>query len=437
MLKNSTVVILPDDPSPNTATLEKAKRSRIVICVTVTMLIVSSLCLTAYIILSKPTPDVVPPNMRLSTPLPYVRVSGRDVVDETGKVVKLRGVNVGGWFAPESWMCGFKGLRTDWDYYDVADARFGEEKSRELFQVWNDNFFTEEDFNMMAALGYNYIRFPLHFRNFQYRNVTWIRKADGSIDFDQLDKFVAMAGSYGVYVQLDLRVWNGRDILYEGISKAEPWMSPEEIRQTTLWRAQAVDFMGNVTQHFIGNPNILGIDAVNEPVPSYGDTLMIEMYNRVRSVDPQRMFIREYGVDRVDPIARGWVNVMHSFHVYPNFTGRPFTLDEFKEAVNDRISDNYAIPYQCGEFQLTPQEFAAGQAYMEERNINWAVFTFKGVKQHTWSLFNYDTDAYVDFSTDSFEKIKYTWETKLGKMNFRKMRSPLADVYLDNTKVWF
>ena len=438
MSNSTTVLLLPLTTKPaDSLAAKKMARSRLLTCLSVSMVIVTILSLTAFFLLPKNILDMSIPDTALRAPLSYAKVSGRDIVDDTGKVIKLRGANAGGWFTPESWMCGFDGLDNDWDYYNVTDSRFGEDKSRELFKIWNDNFFTERDFQMMAAMGYNFIRFPLHFRNFQNRDTSWIRKVDGTIDFDQLDKFVAMSGKYGIYVQLDLRVWNGRDIMYEGISKAEPWLSEEEASKTRLWRQQAVDFIGNVTEHFVGNPNILGIDAVNEPVPSYGDTLMIEMYNRIRQVDQDRIFIREFGVDRNDPTSRGWLNVIYSFHVYPNFTGRPFTFDEFKREIDDRISDNFAIPYQAGEFQLAPQDYEEGVKYMESKNINWAFFTFKAVKVNTWALFNYDSDAFVNFATDSFESIKNTWQTKLGDMNFKKMRSPLANARLDNAKVWF
>jgi endoglucanase len=250
----------------------------------IVMFLISALCVVAYLVLRRPLIDFTVPNMEITSPLPSVKAVGRDVVDASGKIVKLRGVNAA-WFAPRSGTCGFKGLNTDWDYFNVSDSRFGEEKSTELFKTWNDNYFVDQDFNMIAAMGYNFIRIPLHYRNFQYRNSTWIRKSNGLIDFDQLEKFVAMAGRYGVYAQLDFSVWNGREVLYEGISKADPNMSVEDTRQTRMWRQQAVDFMGNVTKNFIGNPNILGMDIVNEPVPSYGDLLMILMYERMRRVD--------------------------------------------------------------------------------------------------------------------------------------------------------
>ena len=59
-----------------------------------------------------------------ATGLPYLHVSGRQLVAANGKPVVLRGFNLGSWLETESWMDGSTG-KDGRARQEVLEARFG------------------------------------------------------------------------------------------------------------------------------------------------------------------------------------------------------------------------------------------------------------------------------------------------------------------------
>lgn len=51
-------------------------------------------------------PDAAHPTTHALTYSDYLHARGKDIVNRAGKVVWLRGVNIGGWLVTEGWMCG-------------------------------------------------------------------------------------------------------------------------------------------------------------------------------------------------------------------------------------------------------------------------------------------------------------------------------------------
>ncbi len=70
-------------------------------------------------------PFPVRPEPRIPATLPFLRVEGRDIVDEGGNPVALRGVNFGSWLLVESWMAGM-GTMDEGDLLAALDAKAAE-----------------------------------------------------------------------------------------------------------------------------------------------------------------------------------------------------------------------------------------------------------------------------------------------------------------------
>lgn len=70
-------------------------------------------------------PFPVRPEPRTPPTLPFLRVDGRDIVDEAGNPVALRGVNFGSWLLVESWIAGI-GVMDEGDLLAALDDKAAE-----------------------------------------------------------------------------------------------------------------------------------------------------------------------------------------------------------------------------------------------------------------------------------------------------------------------
>lgn len=70
-------------------------------------------------------PFPVRPEPPIPATLPFLRVDGRDIVNEDGAPVALRGVNFGSWLLVESWIAGI-GVMDEGDLLETLDARAAE-----------------------------------------------------------------------------------------------------------------------------------------------------------------------------------------------------------------------------------------------------------------------------------------------------------------------
>ena len=144
----------------------------------------------------------------------FLSTKGMNIVNRKGEKVYLRGVNLGAWLIWEDWLNPYTGTDENgntvetYDNYTVLtklEERFGQEKAYELMNTYYDNFITEQDFDNIAAMGFNCVRLPFWFRNFYYDdNGTKILNENGEWDFSRLDWAVEQCKKRGLYVVLDM-----------------------------------------------------------------------------------------------------------------------------------------------------------------------------------------------------------------------------------------
>ena len=80
----------------------------------------------------------------------FLKIEGQKVTNRKGEEILLKGTNLGGWLLQEYWMCPVKGSDKveQWsnsETLDVLTERFGEEKTQELINEFQDNWITEDD----------------------------------------------------------------------------------------------------------------------------------------------------------------------------------------------------------------------------------------------------------------------------------------------------
>jgi aryl-phospho-beta-D-glucosidase BglC (GH1 family) len=376
----------------------------------------------------------------------------------TGETVYLRGTNAGGYLVQEFWMCPTQyssGVNCEMDIYRTLTNRFGEAKMRELVNLYQDNYWTEKDFDNCAEMGVNCIRLPIWYMNLVDFNGNLLNNA-----FDRIDWFVREAGERGIYVILDMHgapgSQNGSD--HSGIDGGDQkqaasqffWGSSAAANQNlyyALWE--------KIASRYKGNPTVAGYDLLNEPYCTYrynsgysDNELRTQLwniydkaYNVIRSVDPDHMIIMESTWDAVDlpnPDRYGWKNVMYEYHNY--------MYDDYDNANGKQISNmqnkldgitraNYNVPSYMGEFcyMNNYDAWSAGVKLLNDAGLNWTTWTYKVTgSNNNWGLYNQPGLESVNISTDSESTIRSKW----GKVGYSVQNTRLVNAikaYLPGT----
>ena len=352
----------------------------------------------------------------------YLTVVGDKIFNEKGNTVVLQGVNLGGWLLQEYWMCPVKGNEeidqwTNLETLDVLEKRFGEQKTQELVQTYEDNWITEWDIENIASLGCNVVRVPFWYRNFM-KNPTgdWINDdLNMNPGFQRLDWIIDTAGKYGLYVILDMHGCPGgqsEDHCAGSARRSELFTVPEyQDAMEKLWVA--------IAERYQGNPVVAAYDIMNEaqaPTESIGsdprNSVYDRMYKAIRKVDPEHIIIMEGIWDlSVLPIPEtmGWTNVMYEVHPY----GVSDTEAECQRYVE--YSQAYHVPIYIGEFS-DPSWYEN----CRKHGLHFTSWTYKGDQymDEPWFMYYADKMLAADVYHDPYWLIKLKWGKCLNTRYF-------------------
>lgn len=342
---------------------------------------------------------------------------GTNIVNRQSETVLLRGVNMGGWLVQESWM-NLTNAPSQSEAFHVLDERFGREVREYLFDVYEDNYLSEQDFDNIKALGMNVIRLPFAWWN--------ILDNDGTLKdnaFDRLDWFVARCAERGLYVILDLHAARGSQNAQDNsgdTTGCHLWDVPEYQDQTVyLWE--------QVAAHYQGNPTIAAYDLLNEPggvLKMTGATqwaFFDRMYEAIRMVDPEHIIMMEscWNPENLPaPSDYGWENVVYQYHWYKWDADNDYWAQKLNVDVKLHKTQqvNHPVPSFLGEFTLF-QSMEAWKYALEtytNAGLGWTIWTYKVTGNSTWGLYNV-YGSKVDIYQDSAEEIEAKWRAQ-GEM---------------------
>ena len=350
-----------------------------------------------------------------------------------GDVITLRGVNIGGLFVTENWMNAiFQHTKTeDGERVRTYDKlitetfleRFGEEKTKALWEEYRSNYISDADFEILRDMGVNSVRLPITYMTVDFNAMYGYEHAGKEYDFSLVDAFVEKAASYGIYTILDLHgaygSQNGADHSGE-VKVPTDFYSNEEMMQLTvnLWRAMA--------QHYKGNPAIAGYDILNEPGEHKegGGTefttvrhwdFFDRLYDAIREVDKDHVVIIEScwtAANLPHPATYGWKNIMYSFHHYSNQYGDdPSIHNATVDAVIASLKlANFGVPLYMGEFTCygNREQWEHTLNAFNEAGWSWSSWTYKIHKRHmdSWGVVNVTSkENQINIYTDSYEDI--------------------------------
>jgi len=369
-----------------------------------------------------------------------------------GNEVVLRGLNLGGWMIQESWMCPVTGNDRGWANLDTIRAmeerEWTQEQIQELFDAYQDNWITEDDFNFFKEKGVNSIRIPFWYRNFMSdENGAWINGDDGSNaetvnpGFKRLDWAVRMAKERDIYVILDLHGAAGGQSMDHSCGT----LRKNELYTDSGYEQITVDLWSAIAKRYKDESAVAAYDLLNEPQNNGGyeganswepgsvravyETVRIydRLYCGIRKVDPETIIIMEAiwdmnlpnpvyvhqgplnNNDRYSAKITAWdKNIMYSMHLYD--AGRSMIQKRINELISARSRWKTAV--HVGEFNNdneSNQAFAYSQYNIHK--LNWNMWTYKiaGADTGNWSLYLARSKSKADPVNDSFQTIKEKW----------------------------
>lgn len=354
-----------------------------------------------------------------------LHASGINIVNTNGAVVRLRGLNLGGWFVMEPWMCPADsgGLPDTYSIITNLDIRFGVTNEQSLIHLYQTNWITTTDLNNITNGGFNCVRVPVWWGNF-YSITNTTSTGWRSDAFSELDWVVTNCAARGIYVVIDMHGVVGGQSLSDDTGEENQntyWTNSTEQSETAyMWQ--------QIAAHYNGNSAVAGYDLINEPdnTPS---TLAVwtaynSLYNTIRAVDPSHIIIMEGTFINWDwnmlpaPSTYGWTNIVYSMHEYQYNS----TTNQIKAGSDNQVTDfgnhlSWNVPDYIGEWNDM-----GGGADVYEYSINdynnagmsWTMWAYKatdGLVPDGWGWYDpthWPTTPNV--STDSAATIASDWQ---------------------------
>jgi endoglucanase len=355
-----------------------------------------------------------------------LHTSGRNIVDATGKVVQLKGFNLGGWFIMEKWMSPLDSgsLPDTYSVIQELDTRFGVATEQSLIKTYQQSWITTTDLDNIKNAGFNVLRVPVWWGQFyplnNVSNAGWRSDA-----FTMLDWLVSNAASRGLYVIIDMHGVVGGQSMSDDTGQANQnayWTSASD-QGNTAW------MWWQIASHYNGNPAVAGYDLINEPddAPSTSAVLTAynSLYSSVRSADANHMIFIEGTFGSWNwsmlpaPSQYGWTNVVYEMHEYQyNSTAAQVEAGSTNQVNDFNNHASWNVPGYIGEFN----DFASGGATTWQYSINaydnaglsWTAWSYKatdGLIPDSWGW--YDPTYWPttpNISTDSSATIASDWQ---------------------------
>ncbi len=361
----------------------------------------------------------------------FLKADGTALRDRNGRVVQLRGVNLGGWLEWQEWMCPIDSSRSlrdanpghngyDFEVRNLLVKRFGAAVAEELINTWRDAWIAERDLDNIHDLGLNVVRLPLSWDALLRDDGTWRPDA-----FERIDWLVANAWKRGLYTILDYHAFLPPAANQDGGANGY-WTNAD-------WKAETVRIWTRLASRYKGNPSIAMYDLLNEPnnshlkdhpAPSAAVVcdLYDALYKAIRTADPEHPIaiqgIWDWRTLR-DPGRNGHRNVVYSFHWYA--WSSKTTADRNRATDNDlqsvrAMQQVWHVPAFIGEFNLFGDQDAWRYAleHYDQQKLSWTMWTWKNKASgsNSWGIYTTipgKAPPVPNLLTDSADTIRRKW----------------------------
>jgi endoglucanase len=302
----------------------------------------------------------------------FVHAQGKQLVDPEGKPLLLKGTNLGNWLVQEGYMFRLeKGPQSASEIEQFSRQLLGPAEAKKFWKEFRERYITRDDIQWIAKSGYNSIRIPFHYKFFT---------EDTDEGFMYVDRVVRWAKEAGLFVVLDMHAApGGQTGANIDDSDGYPWLFESEDSQREI-----VSIWARIAAHYKDEPNILGYDLMNEPIPHYPEVtklndrlepLLKRITAEIRKVDQNHVIVLEAAQWDTNfkvfgpPFDK---NLLYQFHRY----WMPPTQDKIADVVEFR--DKYNVPIWLGESGENEDKWIEEfRTLLEKNNIGWAFWPYK------------------------------------------------------------
>jgi endoglucanase len=302
----------------------------------------------------------------------FVHTQGAELLDESGKPLMLRGTNLGNWLEPEGYMFHFEdGAQSPSEIERLSQELLGPSKADAFWKSWRENYITQADIDRIAAMGFNSVRVPMHWKFFD---------GDAAEGFRLVDHLVQWAKKDHIYVILDLHCApGGQTGTNIDDSDGYPWLYLDSNAQK-----KTIEIWQKIASHYSTEPTVLGYDLLNEPIPHFPalqrynndlEPLYKRIATAVRAVDKNHVLI--LGGAQWDSnfkvFGKPWdANVMYTFHKYWTATDSS-VIQEYLD-----FRDKWHVPIWLGESgENNDAWIVAFVKTLESNHVGWCFWPYK------------------------------------------------------------
>ena len=298
----------------------------------------------------------------MSAGLRSLHAHGKDIVDEQGNVVLLRGFGLGGWLVPESFMIQFPQSAAGYDgkpsnkappngMKDAIKAKIGEANAATFWAEYTKNYVTKDDLLTIKSWGFNSLRIPFNANELlpPDKQPAAAPYVYDEAAFKPLDDVASWAAEMGIYLILDMHCAPGGQ---SADNPADPHGGPGQLAahlwdQSNVYGPRIVDLWRKLALRYQNNTFVIGYDLINEPmVPGVvgpgNDTstipwaqhdnkplrdIYMQITSALRAAGDRKIVFAEaaYWALNFQDLAPPWDdNLVYSFHYYPPPTNVSF-----------------------------------------------------------------------------------------------------------------
>ena len=343
----------------------------------------------------------------------YLHVVGKDVFDNKGEKIILKGMGLGGWLVPEGYMLGTWGSPTS-IRNRIVDL-IGEDSTITFYEKFEKNYVTEKDIIQLSKWGFNSVRLPFHYKTLSPQFGSYDEKG-----FSVIDSVIAWCSRSEIYLILDMHVAPGSqsgDENADGDAGAQLWDSSSN-------QDWAVDIWGEIARRYSTERWIGGYDLLNEPVLYNGGSqvrnLQRKMRNRIRKFDLNHtLFVNgnmwSRAFEGLGPALDE--NMVWAFHYYSWMVFNRVTQNTIQYLINFRNQTNR--PLWLGEAGENSNEwFMQVTDLMEKNDIGWAWWNYKKIGTITGPVSSPSDSVYQEITRYwNGDGPKPSYETSLLGLN--------------------